>query len=99
MLLVFFCLPSGAGNGVAAAAGQVDFSPAFIWLLRDFQLRLEDNGKPITPAEYLENALLPLKGGEADIANKNKVRWPWCTLETHADARCHMIKSLPVYKP
>lgn len=78
------CLPPGAGNGVAAAAGQVDFSPAFIWLLRDFQLRLEDNGKPITPAEYLELALLPLKGGEADIANKNKVRCPWPSLTLHA---------------
>lgn len=65
---------SGANNGVAAAAGQVDFSPAFIWLLRDFQLRLEANGKPITPAEYLEEALLPIKGGAADIANKNQVR-------------------------
>lgn len=62
----------------------MDFSPAFIWLLRDFQLRLEDNGKPITPAEYLELALLPLKGGEADIANKNKVCWPCCTPEPHA---------------
>jgi hypothetical protein len=75
---------------VAAAAGQVDFSPAFIWLLRDFQLRLEDNGKPITPAEYLELALLPLKGGEADIANKNKVRWPWCTPERYAACQCCM---------
>jgi hypothetical protein len=61
-------------NSVAAAAGQVDFSPAFIWLLRDFQLRLEANNKPITPAEYLEEALLPIKGGAADIANKNQVR-------------------------
>lgn len=66
-------LRAGANNGVAAAAGQVDFSPAFIWLLRDFQLRLEAEGKPITPAEYLEEALLPIKGGATDIANKNQV--------------------------
>jgi hypothetical protein len=52
----------------------VDFSPAFIWLLRDFQLRLESNGRRISPAEYLEEALLPVKGGEADIANRNQVR-------------------------
>lgn len=64
---------TGGVNGVASAAGQVDFSPAFIWLLRDFQLRLEADGKPITPAEYLEEALLPIKGGAADIANKNQV--------------------------
>jgi hypothetical protein len=71
------CVSLGAdgnnNNSVAAAAGQVDFSPAFIWLLRDFQLRLEANNKPITPAEYLEEALLPIKGGAADIANKNQV--------------------------
>lgn len=68
---------AGDNNGVAAAAGQVDFSPAFIWLLRDFQLRLEANGKPISPAEYLEEALLPIKAtGAADIANKNQVGLP-----------------------
>ena len=71
MVLPVHC--AGANNGVAAAAGQVDFSPAFIWLLRDFQLRLEADGKPITPAEYLEEALRPIKGGAADIANKNQV--------------------------
>lgn len=55
----------------------MDFSPAFIWLLRDFQLRLEANGKPISPAEYLEEALLPIKAtGAADIANKNQVGLP-----------------------
>jgi hypothetical protein len=57
----------------------VDFSPSFIWLLRDFQLRLEANGKPISPAEYLEEALLPIKAtGAADIANKNQVGLPGC---------------------
>eukprot|EP00879_Flechtneria_rotunda_P026395 GHRR01028142.1.p1 GENE.GHRR01028142.1~~GHRR01028142.1.p1 ORF type:complete len:811 (+),score=359.13 GHRR01028142.1:614-3046(+) len=57
-----------------AAGGQVDFSPAFVWLLRDFQLRLESNGHPITPAEYLEESLLPVQGGEVDVANRNKMR-------------------------
>jgi hypothetical protein len=56
-------------------SGQVDFSPAFIWLLRDFQLRLESNGRQISPGEYLEEALLPIKGGEQDQANRNKVRF------------------------
>eukprot|EP00882_Tetradesmus_deserticola_P031353 GHRQ01035452.1.p1 GENE.GHRQ01035452.1~~GHRQ01035452.1.p1 ORF type:complete len:151 (-),score=34.60 GHRQ01035452.1:304-756(-) len=59
--------------GTSSATGQVDFSPAFVWLLRDFQLRLESNGHTISPAEYLEEALLPVKGGEADIANRNQV--------------------------
>jgi hypothetical protein len=63
--------------GTSSATGQVDFSPAFIWLLRDFQLRLESNGRKISPAEYLEEALLPVKGGEADIANRNQVGIVW----------------------
>jgi hypothetical protein len=85
-------LHAGANNGVAAAAGQVDFSPAFIWLLRDFQLRLEAEGKPITPAEYLEEALLPIKGGAADIANKNQV-WPsWRRQAVPASLRVSLCK-------
>lgn len=32
--------------------------PSFMWLVRDFALRLEDGlGRPISPQEYLENAL------------------------------------------
>nr|DBA18958.1 TPA: hypothetical protein GDO54_014848 [Pyxicephalus adspersus] len=33
--------------------------PSFIWLVRDFTLNLEMDGKEITEDEYLENALLP----------------------------------------
>lgn len=76
--IVLPCAARGSGDGGAGAAsaatGQVDFSPAFIWLLRDFQLRLESNGRQISPAEYLEEALLPIKGGEQDQANRNKVQ-------------------------
>lgn len=49
--------------------------PSFLWILRDFTLRLEDEfGNKITPKEYLENALKPLKGFSETIENKNKIR-------------------------
>ncbi|KAM3147007.1 hypothetical protein pb186bvf_000723 [Paramecium bursaria] len=49
--------------------------PSFLWVLRDFSLRLEDSyGNKITAKEYLENGLKPLKGISEAIENKNKVR-------------------------
>ena len=35
----------------------VRFLPSFVWAVRDFDLELEIDGKPITSDEYLENAL------------------------------------------
>jgi hypothetical protein len=37
--------------------------PSFIWVLRDFSLKLEDlDGNKITPKQYLESALREQKG-------------------------------------
>lgn len=65
---------ASGGGAASASSGQVDFHPAFVWLLRDFQLRLEAGGRPISPGEYLEEALAPIKGGDHDIANRNQAR-------------------------
>ena len=44
-------------------------------MLRDFTLRLEDEfGNKISPKDYLETALKPLKGISETIENKNKIR-------------------------
>ena len=54
-----------------------EYFPYFLWLLRDFSLKLVDkNGKNITEKEYLENALENLKGEDDNeiIKEKNKVR-------------------------
>ena len=49
--------------------------PSFMWLVRDFALRLEDNyGKPISPFEYLENALKVQEGSSDMVQRKNAVR-------------------------
>ena len=49
-----------------------DMFPSFLWLVRDFALRLRDsNNLPITEAEYLENALKETGEGASE---KNKIR-------------------------
>ena len=52
-----------------------EYFPSFLWLLRDFSLKLENlEGKEITEKEYLESAL-ENKAGNSDIINeKNEVR-------------------------
>jgi len=54
-----------------------EYFPYFLWLLRDFSLKLVDkNGKNISEKEYLEKALENLKSEDDNeiIKEKNKVR-------------------------
>ena len=44
------CVPNGAGGaprgaGEGGEAELADFTPAFLWLLRDFYLTLEEDGR------------------------------------------------------
>jgi len=49
--------------------------PAFLWVLRDFSLKLVDQfNNHITPKTYLENSLEEHKGTSDQIANKNRIR-------------------------
>ena len=49
--------------------------PSFLWLVRDFALRLEDlEGRKIQPKEYLENALKFQTGSSEVVARKNSIR-------------------------
>jgi len=51
-----------------------DFFPALTFLVRDFQLKMEDSaGKSIDEHTYLMNALAPLKKNP-DNARKNEIR-------------------------
>jgi hypothetical protein len=61
--------------------GQADFHPAFVWLLRDFQLQLAAAGVvrggkgDISAGQYLEEVLADVRGGGgADEDNRNQVR-------------------------
>lgn len=59
-------------------AGTEDYAPyfpRFLWVLRDFTLRLVDpDGESITPKEYLELALKTQKGFSDMAEEKNRVR-------------------------
>jgi len=49
--------------------------PSFLWVVRDFALRLEDKyGNEITSKKYLENALSEKQGISEVIESKNRVR-------------------------
>lgn len=51
------------------------YFPSFLWILRDFALRLEDNeGYSITMKQYLENSLTEQKGMSDAIEAKNRIR-------------------------
>ncbi|KAG0465590.1 hypothetical protein HPP92_019754 [Vanilla planifolia] len=63
---------ASGGRTMASELGQ--FSPVFVWLLRDFYLDLAEENRKITPRDYLELALRPVKGGERDVSAKNEIR-------------------------
>jgi hypothetical protein len=52
-----------------------DYFPGFLWLLRDFSLKLEDeSGRVITSSQYLENALQDRPQQEAKNEIRRKLR-------------------------
>ncbi|KAL2611319.1 hypothetical protein R1flu_023011 [Riccia fluitans] len=63
-----------ASQGQTSAAELGQFSPLFLWLLRDFYLDLAESGRRITPRDYLESALQPVGGAGKAIAAKNEIR-------------------------
>ncbi|KNE60551.1 hypothetical protein AMAG_05930 [Allomyces macrogynus ATCC 38327] len=67
-------LQSEGGDGQGDAFALGNFFPQFVWLVRDFGLRLELNGQPITSDEYLENVLKPLEGDSDKVRARNGIR-------------------------
>lgn len=64
-----------ASDGASADPSELAaFTPSFIWLLRDFYLKLEEDGHTVTPRDYLESALQALPGNTASIQSKNNIR-------------------------
>ncbi|XP_075666147.1 uncharacterized protein LOC142635984 [Castanea sativa] len=63
---------ASGGRTTASEIGQ--FSPIFVWLLRDFYLDLVEDDRRITPRDYLELALRPVQGSGKDMAAKNEIR-------------------------
>jgi len=66
---------SSSSASAASASELAMYTPAFVWLLRDFYLDLEDHtGNPITPSDYLESALAPVRGSSVGVESKNTIR-------------------------
>ncbi|XP_073027519.1 uncharacterized protein [Primulina eburnea] len=63
---------ASGGRTTTSELGQ--FSPIFVWLLRDFYLDLVEDNRKITPRDYLELALRPVEGGGRDVTAKNEIR-------------------------
>ncbi|KAJ4901504.1 Guanylate-binding family protein [Raphanus sativus] len=63
-----------ASEGTSSRSELGQFSPIFVWLLRDFYLDLVEDNRKITPRDYLEIALRPVQGGGGDISAKNEIR-------------------------
>ncbi|RLM99095.1 guanylate-binding protein 1-like [Panicum miliaceum] len=63
---------ASGGRSTASELGQ--FSPVFVWLLRDFYLDLTEDNRKITPHDYLELVLRPVQGGGRDVSAKNAIR-------------------------
>lgn len=52
-----------------------DYFPSFLWVLRDFSLKLEDEqGNEISAKTYLDQALREQKGSSDNIESKNRIR-------------------------
>ncbi|EGB12591.1 hypothetical protein AURANDRAFT_19411, partial [Aureococcus anophagefferens] len=64
---------SRADDGDEAAKKTFHF-PAFMWVVRDFTLRLEDGGRKINDRQYLENALKPQQSFTSEAASRNQIR-------------------------
>uniref|UniRef100_A0A671K3W0 Guanylate-binding protein 1-like n=1 Tax=Sinocyclocheilus anshuiensis TaxID=1608454 RepID=A0A671K3W0_9TELE len=65
-------VPAGAAEG--DDCHFVRFFPSFIWVVRDFTLKLEADGKKVTEDEYLEFALDLKKGVNKKISDYNLPR-------------------------
>ncbi|XP_008776913.2 guanylate-binding protein 4-like isoform X1 [Phoenix dactylifera] len=63
-----------ATGGRSATSELWQFSPVFVWLLRDFYLDLVEDNRKISPRDYLELALRPMQGGGKDLSARNEIR-------------------------
>lgn len=57
------------------ASDYAKFFPSFMWVVRDFNLRLENkDGEEITSNQYLEEALRLQEGNDESVENRNRIR-------------------------
>ncbi|XP_053326496.1 guanylate-binding protein 3-like [Spea bombifrons] len=77
------------GEGV-----EPEVIPLFIWVLRDFSLQLEINGRPFTEDEYLENCLKDIPNAKSlKMQQKNMIRQ--CIRAMFPTRKCFIFGSPP----
>jgi hypothetical protein len=68
------------------AASLAQFFPSFLWIVRDFTLKLVDeNGQKISSPQYLENCLKPQQGFTESVVSKNRIRELICSFFRERD--------------
>ena len=78
------------GEKATDADEMAQYFPSFLWILRDFALRLEDqDGNTITMKKYLENSLQEQKGMSDAIEAKNRIRR--LVSQFFQDRDCHTL--------
>ncbi|KAE8904235.1 hypothetical protein PF005_g15084 [Phytophthora fragariae] len=50
------------------------FFPDFLWVVRDFTLQLEEDGRKVTPRDYFESALKQQPPLTEEVVQKNRIR-------------------------
>ena len=61
----------GTGHELSTLA---EHFPSFLWVVRDFTLRLERNGREIDDRQYLDEALKPQKDVQKNGSSRNEIR-------------------------
>jgi len=51
-----------------------ELSPTFLWLLRDFHYQLTEEGRQLTPRDYMEEVLRDMPGSTEGVQNRNRMR-------------------------
>ncbi|XP_072889487.1 guanylate-binding protein 1-like [Hemitrygon akajei] len=75
----------------------VRFFPEFVWLIRDFTLELEIDGKPVTPNEYLEHNL-QLKDSEINEQDKKYNELRRCIRDNFPSRCCFAFRTPTLWK-
>ena len=64
----------GRSRGGHDLTTLADHFPSFLWVVRDFTLRLERNGREIDDRQYLDEALKPQKEAPKKNSSRNEIR-------------------------
>lgn len=65
---------TAAGEALDSPESLREFFPRFLWVVRDFGVKIERSGRAMTSNEYLEDALQPEPGTSDSTVQKNSVR-------------------------